>query len=128
MATSAVAHQYPFTEARSTGTDSATLLAALLASECFDEISNVEDFGGVRDYIVGEGRPDAEGRLAFKGLAFWVYPTGLHGPFHETEEGTIERHGLLVTIERRAKVEDAMRRIREEFSINGIGHVHIAAA
>ncbi|KZT02319.1 uncharacterized protein LAESUDRAFT_413090 [Laetiporus sulphureus 93-53] len=117
------AHQYPFTEARSTSIDSATLLAALLASECFDEISNVEDFGSVRDYIVGHGRSDADGRLAF-----WVYSTGLHGPFHETEEGTIERHGLLVTIERRAKVQDAMRRIREESSIGGIGHVHIAAA
>lgn len=70
--------EWPFTGARSTGTNSQGLLWALLATSSIDEISNAEDFAAVRRYITSKGVVGATGRTTV-GLVFWLYPTGLHG-------------------------------------------------
>jgi len=121
--------QYPFTVAQSVdgNTTSSVLLAAILASEKLDEISNIENFSGVETYIRREGHVDAQTGKLQSGVMFWLYPTGLHGPFHETQEGDIDHHGTLVTIERGASFDDAFAKTKNGLRLRGIGHLHIAA-
>lgn len=122
---------FPLSAAHSTGTSSRALLLALLATGSLDEISNIEDFRGVHDYIFNRGRVNLTpktGRTKM-GLIFWVYPTGLHGPFHLVDEedagkGVVE-HGLLVTTEEGVEVEEAVRKVRKAFRTNGLAHEHI---
>ncbi|KAH9837991.1 uncharacterized protein C8Q71DRAFT_571752 [Rhodofomes roseus] len=120
--------KWPFNTARSTGTECMPLLAALLAASALDEIStSLHDFSDVEGFIRGRGRIDAEDRTLDASL-FWVYPSSFWGPFRETEEGGVKQHGLLVTIERGAKVTEAMEAIKANFQQDGTAHVHIAAA
>jgi hypothetical protein len=70
-----------------------------------------------------------------RGIIFWVYPTGQHGPTETFEEGdsrgtagTVLMHGLLVTVESGADVEEAERRILEAVPESGIAHLHVRAS
>ncbi|PCH38904.1 hypothetical protein WOLCODRAFT_158435 [Wolfiporia cocos MD-104 SS10] len=118
---------YPFTAARTSGDDpsSQALLASILAAGgSIDEISNIEDFEGVERYLTGSGRASADGRIKF-GLVFWLYPTGMYGPYHITEEGEVKRHGTLMTVEPGARISTVMERARAALRTEGIGHEHI---
>lgn len=115
---------WPFSTSRSTGTENSSLLQALLATSCFDEISNIDDFTGIRDYVRNRGRVDDSGTTTI-GLVFWVYPTGLHGPYHEKEDGQIQQHGILLTIEEGASVARVVETVRACMPSDTIVHVHI---
>ena len=90
---------------RSTGTENSGLLHALLAASTFDEISNIDDYATVQAYAASAGRANDSG-MTTVGIVFWVYPTGLHGPYHETDDGQIEQHGVVLTIEAGAPVAE----------------------
>jgi hypothetical protein len=122
--------QYPFTIAQSAeeSTNSSVLLASILAAGSLDELSNSESFAAVETYIRREGHVDSQTGELQSGVMFWLYPTGLHGPYHETREGEIAHHGTLITIERRASFDDALAKVKNGVRLSGIGHLHIAAA
>lgn len=124
---SAAPRKWPFDAARSTGTTCKPLLAALLASNEKDEISTSSDFADVEEYIRNQNDVDAEDRTTNASM-FWVYPTGYWGPYRETEEGGVKQHGLLVTLERGAKVMEAVKAIRAALPEEGTAHVHVAAS
>lgn len=119
--------EYPYSTARSAqpSSESDALLASILAASTLDEISNADDFASVEDYIRNQGRVDGSGKTTW-GLMFWLYPTGMRGPFHESREEEIELHGTLITIERGASLTDAVAKAREGLRLRGIGHLHIA--
>ncbi|KAF8907049.1 hypothetical protein CPB84DRAFT_344836 [Gymnopilus junonius] len=119
--------QYPYSAARTvqSSTETDALLASILAASTLDEISNIEDFVSVENYIRGHGRVNGSGKTT-QGLMFWLYPTGMRGPFHESREEEIELHGTLVTIEAGVLLTDAMAKAREGLRLRGIGHLHIA--
>lgn len=124
-ASDAQATHYPYTEARS-DSGSQALLAALLASSQLDEVSNAEDFEAVNRHIRGRGHTHETGKIQ-SGLAFWLYPTGLYGPYHVDEEsGEVKKHGELITIELGVDVGYACRRARAALRTEGIGHTHIS--
>ena len=121
--------QWPYTAASSVGASSGnaeTLLNAILAAGRLDEISNAED--AIEEYIRATGHVDGAGRLQ-TGVTFWVYPTGGKGPYEETESGEILKHGLLLTVERGALLEDAVHRAESVLLATGpgIAHEHVAA-
>jgi len=122
--------QYPFTVAQSVdeSTNSSVLLASILAAGSLDEISNADNFAAVETYIRRQGHVDAQTGKLQSGLVFWLYPTGLHGPYHATQEGDIAHHGTLITIERGALFDDALARARDGVTLRGIKHLHIVAA
>jgi hypothetical protein len=122
--------QYPFTIAQSAegSTNSSVLLAAILAAGSLDELSNIENFAGVETYIRREGHVDSQTGKLQSGVMFWLYPTGLHGPYHETQEGEIAHHGTLITIELGASFDDVFAKVKNGLRLSGIGHLHIAAA
>ncbi|EGN97404.1 hypothetical protein SERLA73DRAFT_161454 [Serpula lacrymans var. lacrymans S7.3] len=122
---SATQRRWPFSAAQTTGTANQELLCSLLTVGDLDEISNSDDFEAVERYITNRGRVDASGKTTC-GVMFWLYPTGLYGPYHDTEEGGIEQHGTLITMESGIAVAEAMQRIRTAFRTSGIGHEHIA--
>ncbi|TFK54353.1 hypothetical protein OE88DRAFT_1654990 [Heliocybe sulcata] len=117
--------QYPYTEAGSSSS-SQSLLAALLAVYVFDEISNAEDFAGMEDYIRYKGRAGPNGERTTDSFAFWLYPTGLHGPWQDLGSGEVIKHGELITVERGVDIQYALRRVKEVLREDGIGHTHIA--
>ncbi|EPS98138.1 hypothetical protein FOMPIDRAFT_1079436, partial [Fomitopsis schrenkii] len=117
--------RWPFDAARSTGTTCTPLLAALLASSVIDEVETSSDFADVKRYIRSQYTVDAEGRTTGASM-FWVYPAGYWGPYRETEEGGVKQHGLLVTIESGAKVEEAVKAIRDSLPEEGTAHIHVA--
>lgn len=119
--------KFPFSEARTTGTECHALLTALLATWDIHEVSNSQDCSDFEAYIVRRGEPDAEGRVTM-GMAVWLYQTGLYGPFHETDEGKVEYHGTLLTIELGARVSDIVQRAKTGLRMGVIMHEHIAAA
>ncbi|KAF5345535.1 hypothetical protein D9758_011995 [Tetrapyrgos nigripes] len=124
------ANPWPSYVTRSTGQESQTLLYALLATQKFDEISNAEDFSAVQRHIIAQGKASADesGILRTRfGVVFWVYPTGLYGPFRNTEEGEIKEHGLLLTVEPGASVEEAVTRAREALQEGIIVQEHVSA-
>ncbi|KAF9490328.1 hypothetical protein BDN71DRAFT_198473, partial [Pleurotus eryngii] len=55
-----------------------------------------------------------------------LYPTGKYGPFHSAEDGTVEKHGTLITVERGATMRDAMERARASVNQDAVTHEHIA--
>jgi hypothetical protein len=122
--------QYPFTIAQSAevSTNSSVLLAAILAAGSLDELSNIENFAGVETYIRREGHVDSQTGKLQSGIMFWLYPTGLHGPYHETQGGEIAHHGTLITIELGASFDDVFTKVKNGLRLSGIGHLHIAAA
>ncbi|EIN13469.1 hypothetical protein PUNSTDRAFT_129151 [Punctularia strigosozonata HHB-11173 SS5] len=117
---------WPCTVARSTGTQSKDLLYSLLATADFDEISSADDFNAVKEYISGRGAINQLG-LTTVGLTFWVYPTGLHGPYHITDEGNVEEHGLLLTVESGVAVGDIVEHARAGLK-ETLVHEHIGSA
>lgn len=122
--------QYPFTIAQSVegNTNSSVLLASILAAGSLDELSNIENFTGVETYIRREGHVDSQTGKLQSGVIFWLYPTGLHGPYHETREGEIAHHGTLITIEPGASFDDAFAKVKNGVRLSGIGHLHVAAS
>ncbi|KAH9914443.1 uncharacterized protein B0H18DRAFT_959812 [Fomitopsis serialis] len=105
------------------------LLAAILATGTLTTVASGpgSNFRGVEEHIRGVERwLDAEDRT-LKSLVFWVYPEGLPGPYHETEDGQVKEHGLLVTIERGAKVADMLKAVKGAFVEEGTAHVHVPA-
>ncbi|KAH7917912.1 hypothetical protein BV22DRAFT_1135013 [Leucogyrophana mollusca] len=92
----------------------------------YNELSNINDFDRVRTYLVSQGRVNGTGKITV-GLAFWLYPTGLHGPFHVNDAGVVVEHGTLITLERGALFEEAFSRVKASFRVDGIAHEHIAA-
>ncbi|KIJ67356.1 hypothetical protein HYDPIDRAFT_84836 [Hydnomerulius pinastri MD-312] len=114
--------------------DGPELLAALLAAGDIDEISDAEDFASVGNYVNGIGH-SSRGKTAV-GLVFWLYPTGLHGPTRKLEDGTIEYHGILVTVEPGVDVKEIIDGLRNRLTkvggqkvpMEGIGHHHFAAS
>lgn len=119
--------QYPFQAAQSTAADHPALLSALLASDAFDEISDADDFSAVEKYMTSQGRVNEAGQIT-AGFAFWLYPTGMYGPFHLAEDGTVKKHGTLITVERGASIRDAMERVRASVSQDAVRHEHVAAS
>ncbi|KAF5389087.1 hypothetical protein D9757_004952 [Collybiopsis confluens] len=117
---------WPFSVARSTGSENRDLLHALLCSSVIDEISNVDDYDAVRSYAIHQGKVDASGKIAI-GLIFWVYPTTLCGPYHENERHEMERHGVLLTVEPGTSVEEVVRRAKD-VQYHDIVHEHISSA
>jgi hypothetical protein len=89
-----------------------------------DEISTAE--GQIEGYIRNRGHVDGVGRVQ-SGLVFWVYPTGGKGPYEETDNGEILKHGLLLTIERGVLLDDAVRRAESALPAEGISHLHLPA-
>src|SRR5258708_26994924 len=75
---------WPLSVARTTWTECSGLLQSLLATSAFDEISNADDYASVQRYVKSQGRAGNSGKTTL-GLVFWIYPTGLYGPYHETE-------------------------------------------
>ncbi|KAJ7884281.1 hypothetical protein B0H13DRAFT_2343767 [Mycena leptocephala] len=116
-----------------------TVLANILASDALDEISNYPSEDGEDSAIMGYLRSPSAGRARegklTRGIIFWVYPTGQNGPTETLEEGdsrgtagTVLMHGLLVTAESGADVEEAERRIFEAVPESGIAHLHVRAS
>jgi hypothetical protein len=119
---------WPYSAAASTGTgagNAETLLCAILAGGRLDEISNAD--GSIKHYLHGSGHADESGHLQ-SGVIFWVYPTGANGPYEKLGDGSILKHGLLLTVERGASVADALRRAETAFPLSGISHEHVARA
>ncbi|TFY76547.1 hypothetical protein EWM64_g7464 [Hericium alpestre] len=121
-----IQQRWPFTTARSTGTEHQDLLAALLTADTLDEISNADDYDAVARYIRSQGRVDVTGKIIC-GLAFWLYPTGLYGPYHEVQGG-IHKYGTLITVEPGALLDDAMARIKSALRQDGIAHEHVGGS
>lgn len=119
--------QYPFQTAQSTAAGDPALLSALLASDAFDEISDADNFSAVESYMASRGRVNEAGQIT-AGFAFWLYPTGMYGPFHLADDGTVKKHGTLITVERGATIRDAMERVRASVSHDTVTHEHIAAS
>ncbi|KIM44137.1 hypothetical protein M413DRAFT_443181 [Hebeloma cylindrosporum] len=125
-----ISKQYPFTIAQSATeiTNISVLLASILAAGSLDELSNIENFTSVETYIRRRGHVDSQTGKLQSGVMFWLYPTGLHGPYHETQEGEIAHHGTLITIEPGVSFEDAFEKAKDGLRLSGIGHLHIAEA
>lgn len=118
----------PFSLARSTGGESQSLLSALLVAGKLDEISNAEDYAAVERYVKSAGKADETGKTT-SGVAFWLYPTGLHGPYHVGDDGAVQQHGILVTAEPGVVVGDVVQKARAvPLTENKLVHEHIAAA
>ncbi|KAF8152218.1 hypothetical protein B0H34DRAFT_784504 [Crassisporium funariophilum] len=100
--------QWPFTAARSSGSEGGSLLTAILA-------------------VRAQGKVDESGKTTW-GVMFWLYPTGLNGPYHESREGEIDQHGTLITVERGVLLTEAVQQAKGGFNERGIGHSHVAAA
>ena len=115
---------WPLSVSRSTGTENSSLLHALLAASTFDEISNIDDYATVQAYAASAGRANDSG-MTTVGIVFWVYPTGLHGPYHETDDGQIEQHGVLLTVEAGAPVAEVVETARARLT-SAIVHAHIS--
>ncbi|KAJ7927758.1 hypothetical protein B0H13DRAFT_1598303 [Mycena leptocephala] len=67
-----------------------------------------------------------------RGIIFWVYPTGQHGPTETLDggdsrgtAGTVLMHGLLVTVGSGADLEEVERRIFEAVPESGIAHLRV---
>ena len=118
--------QWPFSVSRSTGEMNKGLLHALLATSNFDEISNADDFIAVHNYVKSQGRVDDSGKTTV-GLTFWVYPTGLHGPYHETEDHQIKQHGVFLTAEPGVSVTQVVEAARARLEGDKILHEHISS-
>ena len=117
---------WPLSVARTTGMENYGLLQALLAASTFDEISNADDYAGVQRYVKAQGRADDLGKTTV-GLVFWVYPTGLYGPYHETEYHQIKQHGVLLTVEPGVSVAEVVKRAKEGLKDDVIVHEHVSA-
>jgi hypothetical protein len=107
------------------GTDNHGLLQALLTTTTLDEISNANDFAAVQNYVKYQAKADVFGRTTV-GLVFWVYPTGLYGPYHQTEDHRIKQHGILLTVEPGALVADVVNTARAGLVDGVIVHHHIS--
>ncbi len=117
---------WPLSVARTTGTENYGLLHALLATSSFDEISDADDYTAVQRYVKSQGRADDSGKTTV-GLVFWIYPTGLHGPYHETEYHQIKQHGVLLTVEPGVLVAEVVKRARAVLKDDVIVHEHVSA-
>ncbi|KAJ6548163.1 hypothetical protein DFH09DRAFT_1169892 [Mycena vulgaris] len=103
---------------------STSLLAGILASAALDEIAvshpDDDEKGSIGRYLDSpSGGRAREGKL-MRGVIFWAYPTGTHGPDETLEEGdscgtadTVLERGLLVTVQRGADAQETKRWIME---------------
>jgi hypothetical protein len=114
---------WPFTSAASAGDADATLLCAILAAGGLDEISTAE--GAVERYVRCSGHVDEETQRLQSGVIFWVYPTGGKGPFEELGDGSVLKHGLLLTVERGALLGVVVRKAELFLPKEGIIHEHV---
>ncbi|KZV97437.1 hypothetical protein EXIGLDRAFT_366375 [Exidia glandulosa HHB12029] len=129
--------EWPYTVARSPSSSSAgdKLLHALLVLD-HDEISDTDDCEGVERYLISAGRRkkphlDRNGRV-HRSVIFWLYPTGRWGHYRrvrdeETGEERLEKHGLLITVEEGALIQDVVQRAREGLVMGELRHEHVAA-
>ncbi|OJA17530.1 hypothetical protein AZE42_12833 [Rhizopogon vesiculosus] len=111
---------WPFTAARSTASDCSDLLTALLATNVLDEIPDANDLDSVEKYIRMKGVVDNSVGRTQLGVAFWLYPSGLHGPYHDLEGGAVERHGTLITVEAGVVVNEFTSELRNRLTKNGV--------
>lgn len=131
--------KWPFSIARSPAltTDLSERLLHILLILDHDEIPNYSA-ESVEQYVCNRGRRRNKGRnLAPDGTTqrafwFWFYPTGLLGPYREltdddTGEERLEKHGLLVTVEEGAQVQDVVRGAMDGLVMGELRHTHIAA-
>ena len=122
---------YPHSQARSTGitvdSNASALLASILAAHTLDKISSGDDFSAVERYIRSAGRVNTNTHKTTTGAMFWLYPTGLYGPYHENENGQVEKHGTLVTVEKGVDLNEAVWKVKRGLIVDGIGHLHLAA-
>jgi len=81
----------------------------------------------VQRYVISQGRTDNSGKTTL-GLVFWVYPTGLYGPYHETEDHQIKQHGLLLTVEPGVSIEEVVKRAKAGLKDNVIVHEHVSTS
>ncbi|KAI0042447.1 hypothetical protein FA95DRAFT_1564331 [Auriscalpium vulgare] len=116
--------EWPYSAARSTKTESVPFLIALLAAGTIDEISDIDDGAAIERYIEAQGAADESGRTT-SGVTFWLYPKGLRGPYHITDEGEIEQHGTLFTVEPGVLVAEAVEKAKGALTVDGIAHEHI---
>ncbi|KAH9929843.1 uncharacterized protein B0H18DRAFT_1117367 [Fomitopsis serialis] len=114
----------PTTRRAQLGPHACPLLAAILATGTLTTVASEPglNFRGVERWLDAEDRT-----LKSLRLVFWVYPEGLSGPYHETEDGQVKEHGLLVTIEQEAKVADMLKAVKGVFVEEGTAHVHVPA-
>src|SRR3984957_496469 len=119
---------WPHTSATSVGASEGnadSLICAILAAERLDEISTAED--SIERYLRYQGSVDEQtGRLQ-SGVIFWVYPTGGKGPYECLEDGTVLKHGLLLTVERGASLREAVKRAELALPVSGIAHEHVGS-
>ncbi|OAX35657.1 hypothetical protein K503DRAFT_773234, partial [Rhizopogon vinicolor AM-OR11-026] len=85
----------------------------LLATNVLDEIPDANDLDskGVVDNSVGRTQ---------LGVAFWLYLSGLHGPYHDLEGGAVERHGTLITAEAGVNLNEFTSELRNRLTKNGV--------
>jgi len=117
--------QWPYTAMGGSAGSADTLLCAILAAGRLDEISTAE--GAVERYLLHLGHADESGRLQ-SGVVFWVYPTGGKGPYEDLEDGTILKHGLLLTVEPGALVKEAAKTAEAALPATGIAHAYVGKA
>lgn len=110
------------------------LLEALLTLG-LPELSSAEDFCAVETYVRTAGRRNARDdelpadAHTQRALLFWVYPARMWGPCREAmdkETGllTVQRHGLLMTVEEGAFVGEVLEQAREHLRVGTLRHVH----
>ena len=120
---------WPFDTARTTAAECIPLLASILTTDTLPTVAASRDSGfqEVDDYIRdGQYRINSEDRL-LDNVTFWVYPAQFSGPYHEADDGSIKQHGLLVTVEQGATVENVMAAVKGGFVDEGTAHVHVPA-
>ena len=113
-----------FSTAQSTEANSQELLISLLVAGNLAEISDADDFEAVRGFIKTQGRVDSGTNKTTTGVTFWLYPTGLHGPYHETDDGSLELHGALITIAEGVLLDDAVEKTRHAVTTGRLVHKH----
>jgi len=111
-----------------------TLISAILAAECLDEISDIDDGDGIRRCLVSKGSANKNGVL-IRGFMFWVYPTGCVGPIETLEDdcergkkGDVLHHGVLVTVEAGVNVDAATAAIKAALPADGLATLHVSQA
>ncbi|KAF8066585.1 hypothetical protein FPV67DRAFT_1398937, partial [Lyophyllum atratum] len=107
-----------------------TLIESILAADCLDEISDIDNGDSIRRYITSQGK--AKDGVLRRGIIFWLYPTGFIGPVETLEQdcergkkGDVLHHGVLVTAEAGVNVEAAVKVMSAAIPVNGIATLHV---
>jgi len=110
-----------------------TLISAILATHCLDEVSNIENGEGIHYYLTWRGGAHANNGVLLRGLIFWLYPARCVGPIETLEDdcergkkGDVLHHGLLVTVEPGVNVDAATAMIKAALPVNRLATLHVS--